>query len=66
MSLGARIRKARTDARLTQARIAEACGKTLQTVSGWERDLYQPSTDDLMTIAVLVGVVSEVSKPRRR
>ena len=56
MSLGARIRKARTDARLMQARIAESCRKTLQTVSGWERDLYQPSTEDLTTISVLTGV----------
>lgn len=53
MSLGARLRKARTDAKLTQAQIAEACRKTLQTVSGWERGLYEPSTEDLKTIAQL-------------
>lgn len=56
MSLGARIRKARTSAKLTQAQVAENCRKTLQTVSGWERGLYEPSADDLTTIAQLTNV----------
>lgn len=56
MSLGARLRKSRTDAKLTQAQVAESCRKTLQTVSGWERGLYEPSADDLTTIAQLTNV----------
>lgn len=60
MSLGARIRQARLRAGLTQGRLAEYCDKSTQTVSGWERDLYEPSRSDLMIVAQVTNVNFEL------
>lgn len=56
MSLGTRLRKARLDAGMTLQAVGEALGKSPQAVSGWERDLYEPSADDLNLIARLTNV----------
>ena len=53
---GARLRKARLDARLTLAQVAAACGdKTPQAVSKWERGSGSPNPHDLYAISQLTG-----------
>ncbi len=39
MDIGSKIKKSRTDARITQEQAAEALGVSRQTVSNWENEV---------------------------
>jgi len=60
-TLGKRIASARrrSEAKLTQAQIAEALGVTPQAVSGWERDESRPDIHKLEALASLLGTSLE-------
>jgi transcriptional regulator with XRE-family HTH domain len=58
-SLGARLRKAREDAGLSQSAIAKELGITRNAVSLWESDDNAPTTDKIGRIAVLTGASVE-------
>lgn len=55
MEVGARIKKARGEAKLTQRQLALSLGVDAMTISRWERDEYQPSIRSLSEIATLTG-----------
>jgi Zn-dependent peptidase ImmA (M78 family)/DNA-binding XRE family transcriptional regulator len=54
--VGARIRRAREQARLTQGELGEAIGKTQTAVSYWEAGRRSPDVDDLVAIADTLDV----------
>ena len=56
MGLGQRIRARREALGLSQARLGEAVGVSLQAVSSWERDEYLPDTARLPLIARALGL----------
>ncbi len=56
VALGARIRALRTGARLTQARLAEAAGIEVQSLSRIERGEYEPSLSACVALADALGV----------
>ena len=55
MTLGQRIKKARTDANLTQKTLADELNVTFQTVSKWENDTTEPDLSTLRALAKLLG-----------
>lgn len=55
-TLGDRLRRARKRAKLTNAQIGAAVGKTPVTVSRWMTDVSTPSADDLGRVAATLGV----------
>ena len=55
MSIGKRIADRRKAMGLSQAQLAEALGVSFQTVSGWEREAYQPERHKLAQIAQALG-----------
>lgn len=55
-TLGARLRSARTAAKLDQAAVAEAVGVHPKTVSRWENDRQLPETAQLHALAALLKV----------
>lgn len=56
MTLGQRIKDARTKAGLTQVRLAEQLHVSRQAVSKWEADRGLPDIENLRTLARLFGV----------
>jgi len=56
MGLGQRIKACREALGLSQARLGEAVGVSLQAVSSWERDEYLPDTARLPLIARALGL----------
>jgi transcriptional regulator with XRE-family HTH domain len=56
MTLGSKIKKARTEARLTQKEMAEQLSVTFQTVSKWEGDVTEPDLATLRMIAKILNV----------
>ncbi|ARU04718.1 hypothetical protein CCO03_08560 [Comamonas serinivorans] len=54
--LGRRLRAARTNARLSQAFVADGLAVTRQTVSGWETGAYSPSATQLAELATMYCV----------
>lgn len=58
MSIGSRIRDARERAepKITQHKLAEACGVRHLAISQWERDKTVPRADQLATIAEACAV----------
>lgn len=56
MSIGARIRRAREAAGISQARLAEMADVTRSACSQWERDLVRPRREHLTRIAKVLGV----------
>lgn len=59
MSLGKRLREARTRKGLTQEDAAKHLGITFQALSNYERDIRDPDTDLLKNIADLYGVTTD-------
>ena len=58
-SLGARLRKARINADLTQADVANRIEVSAQTVGNWEAGRNEPDETAIESLAVLYGVPSE-------
>lgn len=58
-SLGARLRKARINADLTQADVANRIEVSAQTVGNWEAGRNEPDETAIGSLAVLYGVPSE-------
>src|SRR5262245_3798743 len=56
VSLGQRIKTARTDAKLRQKDIAAVCGVSIVAVSNWERGIDLPNVFSISEIARLTGV----------
>lgn len=59
MTLGQKIKKARTDANLTQKDLADSLSVTFQTVSKWENDTTEPDLATLRALAKLLGCTLE-------
>jgi len=55
MTLAARIKAARTDAGLSQEKVAEAMNVSRQAVAKWESGQSAPSTANLIRLAALLG-----------
>ena len=55
MSLGEQIRKYRTEAGLTQEKLAEKLSVSSQAVSSWEQDKYAPDLDKIVELARVLG-----------
>lgn len=55
-TFGSRLRQARKAARMSGPDLAKAIGVSNQTVSEWERDLYQPRGERLTALARLTHV----------
>lgn len=56
MSIGTRIRAARTGLKLTQAELSKKCGVTANAVSNYENDVSIPDVDKLSLIMKTLGV----------
>lgn len=56
MSLGENIRQFRQAAHLSQEKVAELVGVSRQAVTKWEKDQSEPSCDNLMRLAEVLGV----------
>lgn len=59
MSIGKRIRQARTQKGYTQEYLAEMLDVSRQAVSKWEKDLSSPDTRNLIALADLLGISVE-------
>jgi len=59
MTLGSKIKKARTEANLTQKDLAEQLSVTFQTVSKWEGGVTEPDLATLRSLAKILGVSLE-------
>ena len=59
MDIGAKLKKARLQAGMTQEQVAEALGVSRQTISNWENENIQPSIDMLIRLAKLFGVTTD-------
>ena len=59
MTLGQKIKKARTEANLTQKDLADQLAVTFQTVSKWESDTNEPDLTTLRAIAKATNVKLE-------
>lgn len=55
MTLGHKIKKARTDANLTQKDLADSLNVTFQTISKWENDTTEPDLATLRALTKLLG-----------
>lgn len=66
--VGARLRAARKSAGMTQSRLAEACGRTVEAISNIERGISLPPLDvlDLAADALGVTLADLVETPRER
>jgi len=60
VELGARLRELRTEPKLTQARLAEAAGIEVQSLSRIERGEYEPSLSACVALAEALGVTVDV------
>lgn len=56
-TVGERIRKARTDAGMTAAELADALGVARETVARWETSARPPRADRLAAIEDVCGIV---------
>lgn len=54
--VAARVRRARTDAHLTQRELAEVCGTCFETVSRWENAHMVPRLEQMYDICNACGV----------
>jgi SOS-response transcriptional repressor LexA len=54
-TLGSRIRKLRTEKKLTQAKVAKASGVSPASVTQWEQDANQPRGESLIALAKVLG-----------
>lgn len=53
--IGARIHSLRTNAGLTKSRLAQLLDVTEQTVSDWERDIAEPSAQNIFSLYDIFG-----------
>jgi len=60
MSLGERIKERRTNAHLSQEKLAELVGVSRQAVTKWESDLSAPSTENLFKLAEIFGTTVDM------
>jgi len=56
MNLGQRIKHHRKRIGKTQTEIAELVGTSQETISTWERNVYEPSQEDINKLAAIFGV----------
>lgn len=56
MTIGQRIKKARTEAHMTQEELATKLNIPYQSISQWERNLRNPKKENLQRIAEALGV----------
>lgn len=56
MSIGSKIKKSRTDAKLTQEQAAEALGISRQTLSNWENEKYYPDIASVLKMSEIYNV----------
>ena len=59
MTIGKRISRLRKEKKLSQEYLAEKLDVSRQAVSKWENDLTSPDTNNLVTLAQLLGVSME-------
>lgn len=59
MKFGERLKELRRAAGITQAELAEKLNLHLQTISKWERGLYEPDIAQLGELAVALGITLE-------
>lgn len=59
MTLGERLRKLRTEKRLTQGQVADRLGLTKSVVSAYETGLRSPSYDVLIRLCGMLGVTAD-------
>lgn len=65
-TLGARLKEAREQKRLTQMEVAQRLGISNGTLSGYERDYRDPDTDTLSRLANLYDVSIDWLKGRTK
>lgn len=53
---GQRVKSVRLAARITQERLADSVGVTIETISNIERGVYGPSFDTLEKLAAALGI----------
>lgn len=56
MALHDNIKKARKDKHMTQRVLAEAIGKSHNTISDWEKGIHVPDIDSIMDLCIVLGV----------
>jgi phage repressor protein C with HTH and peptisase S24 domain len=59
-TLGSTIKKARTDAKLTQQQLADQLQINRVNITQWEKDETRPAADRLPALAALLGVSREI------
>lgn len=59
MTLGENIRRLRLGKGLSQEVLADHLGVSRQAVSKWEKDLSRPDTENLLSLAALLGVSAD-------
>ena len=60
MTLGERIKKQRTKAKMSQEKLAELVGVSRQAVTKWEAGQSSPSTENLFRIAEVLGTTVDI------
>ena len=55
MTLGQKIKKARTEANMTQKELADSLNVTFQTISKWENEATEPDLATLRSLAKILG-----------
>ena len=56
MNIGSKIKKSRTEAKITQEQAAEALGTSRQTISNWENEKSYPDIASVLKMSDLYGV----------
>ncbi len=56
MDIGSKIKKSRTDAKITQEQAAEALGISRQTISNWENEKFYPDIVSVVKMSDLYSV----------
>ena len=56
MNIGSKIKKSRTEAKITQEQAAEALGTSRQTISNWENEKSYPDIVSVLKMSDLYGV----------
>ena len=56
MDIGGKIKKSRTDAKITQEQVAQALGISRQTISNWENERSYPDIVSVFKMSDLYSV----------
>ena len=59
MTLGERLLKYRTDAKMSQDTLAEKVGVTRQTISKWETDQSMPEFNKILPLCDIYGIKAD-------